>query len=201
MTYFFLADTADTVSHPVRHSLPQELENLYGSDINGRCTSVSGANSDICSGTSVLNDGVIPALSGVGDSTSQWAAQLFTMRRSGTNSIVVSFDVQPATYDCVELAVFNCPERGIYAPSVIVYVDTGSFLPERSSDNLGFQNTIKNLSGTSCDYLLKFNLYRLHWISQCTLLQFWVPLPKPLINNIIILCIPRCSNLNVITEE
>ena len=89
----FLVDAADTVSRPIRHSLPQELERLYGSDINGKCTSVSGANSDIFSGTSVLNDGVIPALSGVNDSTSQWAAQLFTMRRSGTDSIVVSFEV------------------------------------------------------------------------------------------------------------
>ena len=154
--FFFFVDAADTVNHPVRHSLPQELMNLYGSDMKGRCTSVSRANSDICSGTSVLNDGIIPALSGVSDSTSQWAAQLFTMRRSGTDSIVVSFEVPQVVHDRVELSVFNCPERGIYAPSVTVYVDAGSFLPERDNDNLGDHNTNMPLLKTSCDYLFKF---------------------------------------------
>ena len=145
-------DAADTVSRPIRHSLPQELVNLYGSDMNGRCTSVSGANSDICNGTSVLNDGIIPALSGVSDNTSQWAAQLFTMRRSGTNSIVVSFEVPQGNHNRVELSVFNCPERGIYVPNVTVYVDF-YFSPERS---LGNRNTDVTLLETSCDYLLKF---------------------------------------------
>ena len=94
-----MVNAADTVSRPIRHSLSQILESLYGSDMSGRCTAVSGANSDICSGMSVLNDGIIPALSGVGDSTSQWAAQLFTMRRSGTDSIVVSFEVPQVAHD------------------------------------------------------------------------------------------------------
>ena len=37
---------------------------------------------NICSGMSVYNDGIIPALSGV--RTSQWAAQLFTMTEPPT---------------------------------------------------------------------------------------------------------------------
>ena len=152
----FFVDVADTVSRPIRLSLPQELVNLYGSDMNGRCTSVSGANSDICNGTSVLNDGIIPALSGVSDNTSQWATQLFTMRRFGTDSIVVSFEVQQVLYNSVELAVFNCPERKIYTPSVTVYIDLGSFSPERGGDNLGLEIANMTLSITSCDYLLKF---------------------------------------------
>ena len=104
----------------------------------------------------MLNDGIIPVLSGVSDSTSQWAAQLFTMRRSGTDSIVISFEVQQITHNRIELVVFNCPERGIYAPNVTVYFDVVSFLPERGGNNLGIQNTDKTLLQTSCDYLLKF---------------------------------------------
>ena len=136
--------------------------------MNGRCISVSEANSDVCSGTSVLNDGIIPALSDVSDSnTSRWAAQLFTMRRSGTSSVVVSFEVQQVIYNRVELAVFNCPERRTYTPNVADYVDTGFFLPERSDDNPGFLNIVKNLSGTSCDHLLKFCVQLGGSVSPC----------------------------------
>ena len=52
--------------------------------------------------------------------------------------------------------MFNCPERGIYAPSITVYLDAGSFLPERAGNNLGDKIAVYNLSGISCDYLLKF---------------------------------------------
>ena len=70
--------------------------------MGGRCTSTSEVNSDICNGTSVLNDGIISALHGVSDSTSQWAAQLFTLQRSGKDSIVVSFEVAQSVHYCVE---------------------------------------------------------------------------------------------------
>ena len=126
--------------------------------MNGRCTSICGDNNNICNGTSVLNDGLIPALSGVSeDPQSQWAAQLFTMGRamSGTARIILSFEVEHNTYDRVELAVFNCPERGIYTPVVNVYIDT-SFRPERDGANLGFFNTNQSLLSTSCDHLIKF---------------------------------------------
>ena len=106
----------------------------------------------------MLNDGILPALSGVGDDPqSQWAAQLFTMSRTfnGKARIVLSFEVEPATYNSVELAVFNCPERGIHTPVVNVYVDI-SFRPQRSVKTLGFFNTNLSLLSTSCDYLIKF---------------------------------------------
>ena len=72
----------------IRHSrsLPSQLVSVFGSDVNGRCrcASISGTGNNICNGMSVLNDGIIPALSGVSQETnSEWAAQLFTMRRAG----------------------------------------------------------------------------------------------------------------------
>ena len=147
------------VSHPVRHSLPQNrLRPLFGSEINGRCTSISGDNNNICNGTSVLNDGIIPALVGVSDSPqSQWAAQLLTLGRSGngTARIVLSFQVEAINHDRVELVVFNCPERGIFTPFVNVFVDI-SFRQGRDDASLGRFNSNRSLWVTSCDSLIKF---------------------------------------------
>ena len=147
------------VSRPIRHSLPQDrLQPLFGSQMNGRCTSVSGLCGNICNGTSVLNDGIIPALSGVSDdSCLPWAAQLLTMGRSynRTAGVVLSLEVEPINHDRVELVVFNCPERGIYTPEVNIYVDT-SFRPIIGANIPGHLNTNQSLPSTSCDHLIKF---------------------------------------------
>ena len=139
------------MSQPISHTLPPELESgLFGSPVNGGCSSTSGTNNEICDGTSVLNDGILPALSGVSnDSQSQWAAKLFTMRRSGTDRIVVSFEFPIASRNRLELAVFNCPQLGIYAPQVSVYV--------ASQTNVDL-NMIADMtiSQVSCEHLLKF---------------------------------------------
>ena len=103
----------------------------------------------------MLNDGIIPALSGVSDCPqSQWANQLFTMRRDSDRSvgIVISFEVEPVNHDRMELVIFNCPEHGIYAPVVNIYIDT-FFRPE----SLGITfKTDQSLLRTSCDHLIKF---------------------------------------------
>ena len=131
---------------------------VFESDVNGRCTSISGTGSNICNGTSVLNDGIIPALSGVSQETnSEWAAQLFTMRRQGNQRIILSVEVPPGiNHDSVQMTVFNCPEQGIYAPAVNVYSDialrpeiTGSLPADRFITN-------ETLTATSCDHLIKF---------------------------------------------
>ena len=91
--------------------------------MNGGCSSTSG---EICDGTSVLKMASyqLSVELAVTDPTSQWANELFTtpQRRSGTNQIVVSVEVPSGTHNHVELMVFNCPQLGIYAPCVIVYV-------------------------------------------------------------------------------
>ena len=145
------------VTRPIRHTLPSQLMSVFGSDVNGRCTSISGTGSNICNGTSVLNDGIIPALSGVSqENNSEWAAQLFTMRRQGNERIIVSVEVPPTCLNSVQLTVFNCPQQGIYAPVVNVYSD--SSLRSEINDSLPANESITNetLIATSCDHLIRF---------------------------------------------
>ena len=135
----------------LRHTLPPELESgLFGSPVNGGCSSTPG---EICDGTSVLNDGIIPTLSGVSsDPASQWANELFTTRRSGTNQIVVSVEfLSTTTRNRMELAVFNCPQLGIYAPQVTVYI------ADTMNNNLPMgMIASETLPDVSCEFLLKF---------------------------------------------
>ena len=134
-----------TVNRPIRHTLPPELEsNLFGSPVNGGCWT----NNEICDGTSVLNDGIIPALSGVSnDPASQWANELFTMRRSGTDQIVISVEVPSGIHNHMELTVFNCPQLGIYAPQVMVYIANSL-----SANAINLQMVANvTLSDISCD--------------------------------------------------
>ena len=130
---------------------------VFGSDVNGRCTSISGTGSNICNGTSVLNDGIIPALSGVSQETnSEWADQLFTMRRAGNERIIVSVEVPVMVHDSMQLTVFNCPEQNIYAPVVNVYNDVA--LRSEITGSLPANRLITNetLTATSCDHLIRF---------------------------------------------
>ena len=109
-----------------------------------------------CNGTSVLNDGVLPVLSGVSAmEDSEWAAQLFTTRRAGQTRIVTSFELEDINHDRVELAVLNCPEMGINAPSVNVYFDT-SFRAGGTDRGVGTLNSNHVMQNTSCDQLLVF---------------------------------------------
>ena len=154
------------VSHPIAHSLPHEfMVSVYGSQINGRCTSMTegipGDSISICDGTSVLNDGIVKTLGQISnDPQSQWAGQLFTMNRTLTptgvaNNITLSFKVgeQRIDHDRIEIVVFNCPQKGIYAPTVTVVIDT-SFRPRAGT--FGFFLTSASLQATSCNHLLKF---------------------------------------------
>ena len=144
------------MSVPVRHSLPRfRTVPRFGSLKNGSCKLVMNGTyrGSICNGTSVLTDGIIPALRI--DSSSLWASQLLTMEQSRTERIVLSFELENQVYDCVELAVVNCPQRNWNASMINIYSDT-SFRPERESESLGILEANYVLSNTSCDYLVKF---------------------------------------------
>ena len=157
------------VSVPIRHSLPDSrTEPVFGSSVNGNCLSVINNASQnhsgipvhrgsICNGTSVLNDGVIPALSNISNDTSSlWAAQLLTMKQGRGTRIVLSFEVENQLYNCMELSVFNCPDMGMNTSRISIYRDT-SFRPERVNESLGTVIKANHpLSNMSCDYLLKF---------------------------------------------
>ena len=133
---------------------------MFGSLKDGNCSSLmdSPHRGKICNSTSLLTDGVIPALSNLSnDSSSLWASQLLTMSQSSTDSerIVLSFELENQVYDCVELAVVNCPRWHWNASRVNIYSDT-SFRPERENESLGTMKANYVLSNTSCDYLVKF---------------------------------------------
>ena len=156
------------MSLPIRHSLPNaRIEARFGSSPTGNCSSVIHGPSpqnglyrgSICNGTSVLNDGIIPALSDINwdsGSLSNWATQLLAMKNENNLPIVLSFQVENQVYNCIELAVFNCPEENVNASIINIYRDT-SFRPENENESLGVSiKSDYSLSNTSCDYLLKF---------------------------------------------
>ena len=144
-----------------RHNLPQQrLELVFGSQNNGSCTDVSESldGNPVCADTSVLNDGIIPALDGVNSSNnSAWATELFTLRGTHGRVTRLSFEVDSENHDRMELAVFNCPEMGINISSFSVYFDE-SFRPDRNGTNetLGSFIMESQLMVTSCDQLLVY---------------------------------------------
>ena len=97
------------VVQQVRHGLlTNRAVSLFGSSIIGNCTSSVMGEGAYCNGTSVLNDGVTPVLSGVSnDTNSTWAEPLFTTVRPGTSRILISFELEDATHDRVEFSEFN----------------------------------------------------------------------------------------------
>ena len=71
------------------------------------CTELYMDRNNICAGTSVLNDDIIPDLDGVNTSNSAWAS-LFTLSGTrGITSLRLSFEVDNETlnHDHIELAV------------------------------------------------------------------------------------------------
>ena len=146
------------VSAIVRHSLVRNRAvSMFGSDVRGHCTTIDNQ-LGFCNGTSVLNDGCIPALSGVSNNlTTPWADQLFTMKRVGEmGTIIMSFELNDTNHNHVELYLFNCPSlMGINTPSVRVYFDE-SFRPGRLNRTYGVLNTYQATQNISCDDLLPF---------------------------------------------
>ena len=129
--------------------------------------SIVGNNSNICNGTSVLNDGIIPTLSGVSeDPQSLWATELFTMTRPRVaGRIIVSFEVEPVTHNYVEVVVFNCPDLGINTPLINVY-SSNSFRPESGDKILG--NLLINYTfiDSSCSDLITYTIEFYEEISE-----------------------------------
>ena len=134
-----------------RHSLPQSrLVSVNGSQVNANCSNITGSNNNICAGTSVLNDGVIPA---VDTSNTAWASQLFTLD-ANRRVVTLSFELESENHDRIALAVFNCPRIRIGFSSISVYFDS-SFRPDRDDSALGTFITDSQVTDTSCDHLLE----------------------------------------------
>ncbi len=96
---------------------------VNGSSVDGNC-SLRGTR--ICNEptTSVLQDGIIPTLTGLdGD---RWASQLLTIKT--TTNITFDFQATPnyTAIERVEVLMFNCPEWGISVDSITLYGSTTS---------------------------------------------------------------------------
>ena len=118
---------------PVQVVQPYGIESVNGSDINMGCTSplVDSDGVMICRSQSYLVDGCSPAID---TSTSDWASQLVTMRKTQTDGtqfdhVLLTFGFDTAvTLTGIELDLFLCPDMNIDAPYISVYADEESNL-------------------------------------------------------------------------
>ena len=144
--------------------VPRGIESVDGSDINMGCTSPLVNDSDgvmVCMSQSYLVDGCSPAID---TSTSDWASQLVTVRKTQTDEItfdhvILSFGFDTAVNPTgIELDLFLCPDMNINAPYIIVFADEESNLifTYDSFTSLPFQNYLPSQS--SCDSLSTINI-------------------------------------------
>ena len=109
--------------------VPQGIDSVNGSSVNMGCTCPI-TESDgvlVCESRSYLVDGCSPDID---TSTSDWASQLVTVRRSndgpGINfpHVLLTFGFDAAvSLTGIEMDLFNCPDWGIGAPSITVYLN------------------------------------------------------------------------------
>ncbi len=114
------------------------IMSVNGSSEDGNCSLVL---KKICNEptTSVLQDGIIPTLTGLdGD---MWASQLLTI--SSSSNITFDFQATRGYVERVEVVMFNCPEWGISVDGITLY--------ESTSTNLA--TVSPNI--TSCDSLVR----------------------------------------------
>ena len=132
------------------------IDSVNGSDVNMGCTSPLVGNSvEICESMSHLVDGCSPDID---TSTSDWASQLVTVRRSGSTSnipvqrVLLTFVFDTAvSLTGIELDLFLCPEWKIGAPYITVYGDEKTNLVFSYPSSLPFENKIPTQS--SCNSL------------------------------------------------
>ncbi len=126
------------------------IMSVNGSSENGNCNLTSSARPRCReSNTSVLQDGIIPTLTGLdGD---MWASQLLAMNTTNS-SIDITFNFRhiPPSYDGlerIEVVMFNSPEWGISVDSITLL----------ESNNNSFENRLVNISptNTSCASLVR----------------------------------------------
>ena len=121
---------------------------MNGSDVNMGCTSplVDSDGVMVCMSQSYLVDACSPAID---TSTSDWASQLVTLRKTQTNEItfdhvLLTFGFDTAvTLTGIELDLFLCPDMSISAPFITVFADEESnlyFIYDPVNNSLPFRN-------------------------------------------------------------
>ena len=129
------------------------------------CTSALVNNSDVmtCNSQSYLVDGCSPDID---TSTSNWASQLVTVRRNeGTAAVSFAHVLLTFGFDTavsltgIEIDLFLCPDWGIGAPRITVYVDEEHNFVFNLSPNLSLPFTPHvQPSQSSCDSLTTVHL-------------------------------------------
>ena len=138
--------------------VPQGIESVNGSSVNMGCTSslVDSGGVLVCESRSYLVDGCSPDIN-----TTDWASQLVTVRRSeGTFDVplphvLLTFGVDTAvSLTGIEMDLFLCPDWGIGAPSIAVYLNEEYNLTSTNILNLPFVFADnKDSLQSSCDSL------------------------------------------------
>ena len=110
--------------------VPQGIISRDGSSLDMGCSSIverDGVMVCDCNSLSYLVDGVSPDIN---TSTSDWASQLVTVRRNeGTFNLPFAHVLLTFGFDTavsltgIEIDLFHCPDWGIGAPRIRVYVD------------------------------------------------------------------------------
>ena len=140
--------------------VPQGIESVNGSSVNMGCTSslVDSGGVMVCESRSYLVDGCSPDID---TRTSDWASQLVTVRRSndgpGINfpHVLLTFGFDTAvSLTGIEMDWFLCPDWGIGAPSIAVYLNEDYNLDSTNIFNLPFVFADnKDSLQSSCDSL------------------------------------------------
>ena len=152
-----------TLTTPVQVQ-PHGIESVDGSDINMGCASplVDSDGVMVCMSQSYLVDGCSPAID---TSTSDWASQLVTLRKTQTDEltfdhVLLTFGFNTAvTLTGIELDLFLCPDMNIDAPFITVFADEESnlvFTYDPVNNSLPFENYTPSQS--SCDSLSTINI-------------------------------------------
>ena len=139
--------------------VPQGLGSVNGSSVNMGCTCPI-TESDgvmVCESRSYLVDGCSPDIN---TSTSDWASQLVTVRRSndgpGINfpHVLLTFGFDTAvSLTGIEMDWFLCPDWGMGAPSIAVYLNENYNLTSTNIFTLPFVFADGNSTQSSCDSL------------------------------------------------
>ena len=137
--------------------VPKGIESVYGSDINMGCASplVDRGGVMVCENSvSYLVDGCSPTID---TSTSNWASQLVTVRktrvtgRTTHDGVVLTFNFDTAVFpDSIELDLFLCSRWNNVVHTPFVYADQNSSFV-LSSTSTPIRGT--RLPGQSCDSL------------------------------------------------
>ena len=143
----------------VKVVVPQGIEPVNGSSVNMGCTSplVDSGSVMICDecSTNLLIDGNSPAID---TSTSDWASQLVTVRKTQNEEVTFDHVLLTFGFDTavnltgIELDLFLCPDWGIGAPFISAYFDEESNLVF-SGQSLNLPTQGHTPSQSSCNSL------------------------------------------------